>query len=242
MIDHSRATGAWATVVAVSPAKAVGFDLDETLFDHRGAADAGADAFAAHLGVDDASAFRAAWSAAEETEFERWRRGEISFAEQRRRRLVRVLRVFGLDVPADTAGLDAMFDRYLAMYRTHWRAFPEVPEVLAALRRAGLRIGVLTNGAEVQQNEKLRAIGLSEAVDVVCTSEGIGVQKPDARAFDALAERLGASPRECLFVGDNPLHDVEGARNAGMRALRIARDAPEPNDLTAVLDAAGVLR
>ncbi|WP_162893294.1 HAD family hydrolase [Microbacterium halotolerans] len=224
----------------MSPVKAVGFDLDETLFDHRGASGAGADAFAAHLGVDDASAFRAAWFAAEEMEFERWRRGEISFAEQRRQRLVRVLRAFGLEVPADASGLDAMFERYLAMYRTHWRAFPEAREVLASVRRAGLRVGVLTNGAEAQQNEKLSAIGLAEAVDVVCTSEGIGVHKPDAHAFDTLAGGLGTSPGECLFVGDNPFQDVEGARGAGMRALLIARDASDPNDLTAVLEVLGL--
>lgn len=90
--------------------RAVGFDLDGTLFDHRGAATAGAARFLESLGVH-ASAFAIGrWFAAETEQFERWRTGQISFPEQRRERLRAVLPALGVPIPADDGGLDELFD------------------------------------------------------------------------------------------------------------------------------------
>lgn len=201
--------------------RAVGFDLDGTLFDHRGSGRAGAAAFLGGLGLDVTETALDAWFAAEDEQFERWRSGEISFQEQRRERLRTVLPPFGIDVPDDEVGLDALFEDYLRVYRASWRAFPEALTLLHELRAQGFGLGVLTNGAEEQQRDKLARTGLDGAFDVVCTSERIGFQKPDERAFLTLADELGVDPADCLFVGDNPAHDVAGARAAGMRTLLV---------------------
>ncbi|KJC64312.1 HAD family hydrolase [Agreia bicolorata] len=71
--------------------------------------------------------------------------------------------------------------------------------------------------------DKLRFTGLLEVFDHICISERIGVQKPDGAAFRMLAASLGVEPGECLFVGDNPLHDIDGARAVGMTALLVDR-------------------
>ncbi|WP_240347758.1 HAD family hydrolase [Curtobacterium sp. 24E2] len=84
--------------------RGIGFDLDGTLFDHRGAATAGAARFLESLDVP-ASAFAIArWFAAETEQFERWRAGQISFPEQRRERLRAVLPALGVPMPADDGG------------------------------------------------------------------------------------------------------------------------------------------
>ncbi len=88
--------------------RAVRFDLDGTLFDHRGAARAGAAAFLEGLGVTATESALAAWSAAEDVQFERWRSGRISFRDQRRERLRVVLPPLGLAVPDEDAALDAL--------------------------------------------------------------------------------------------------------------------------------------
>lgn len=204
--------------------RAVGLDLDGTLFDHRGSASQAVDAFLRGLGVEPTDEARALWFAAEDAQFEEWRAGRVSFQEQRRRRLQIVLPTVGISVPDGDCDLDALFEDYLRAYRKAWRAFPDAADVLATLRTQGLRIGVLTNGSEEQQVDKLRAIGLYDLLDVVCTSEAIGVQKPDPRAFEALAERLGVAPSECFFVGDHPDQDVAGALAAGMPAALIYRE------------------
>lgn len=207
----------------VSRLRAVGFDLDGTLFDHRRSAQEAVDAFLGTLGVESSPAARTQWFAAEDVQFERWRSGRISFQEQRRERLRTVLPQLGLQAPTEDAELDELFDCYLDAYRGSWRPFADSADVLADLRSQGLKIGLLTNGTQEQQLDKLRSIGLLDAFDVVCTSERIGAPKPDPDAFITLADELGVAASDCLFVGDNPNHDIAGAKTAGMHALLVDR-------------------
>ncbi len=216
--------------------RVVCFDLDGTLFDHRGSAQAAASHFFEDLGVAVTASALESWFAAEDEHFERWRSGQISFQEQRRERLRTVLPPLGYRLPSDLEGLDALFDRYLSLYRAAWRAFPGSMSLLHELRGRGYRLGLLTNGAEAQQLDKLARIGLDDVFDVVCVSERIGVHKPDERAFLTLAHELGVDASECLFVGDDQAHDVAGAQSAGMRGLLIDNYAEGAADIeTAVL-------
>ena len=48
-----------------------------------------------------------------------------------------------------------------------------------------------------------------------------GVHKPDPRLFEITAERLGVKPQECIYVGDHPVNDIQGALSAGMGAIRM---------------------
>ncbi|MDP4333673.1 HAD family hydrolase [Curtobacterium sp. A7_M15] len=203
--------------------RAIGFDLDGTLFDHRTAGRTGAEQFLTGLGATVTPPVLDAWSAAEDEHFERWRSGEIDFREQRRERLRTVLPPLGLALPHDPGALDGLFERYLDAYRAAWRAFPDSLPLLRELRQRGHRLGLLTNGSAAQQSEKLAVTGLDAAFDVVCISEHIGAQKPDARAFAVLADGLGVPASECLFVGDDPVHDAAGARSAGMTAVLVDR-------------------
>ena len=207
--------------------RAIGFDLDGTLFDHHGSARAGVTRFLQGFGVEATEAVLRDWFTAEDEQFERWRSGAISFQEQRRARLRTVLPPLGVVVPEDDAGLDAVFDDYSGAYRDAWRLFPESLPLLHELREHGHRLGLLTNGTETQQRDKLARTGLADAFDVVCTSERIGFQKPDVRAFGTLARELGVDPADCLFVGDDPERDVVGARAAGMRAVLVDHGQPE---------------
>lgn len=205
--------------------RAVGFDLDGTLFDHRGSARDGVRHFLRSLGVEPSSGALESWFTAEDIQFERWRVGEIGFQEQRRQRLRAVLPALGVTLPTDDAGLDALFDGYLQAYRRSWRAFPDSRDLIDTLRASGYRVGLLTNGKQAQQLDKLHRTDLFGGFDVVCISEHLGVQKPDPQAFIALATQLSVAPEAVLFVGDHQAHDVDGARSAGMRGLLVDRSA-----------------
>ncbi|MFS0731602.1 HAD family hydrolase [Curtobacterium sp. 1P10AnD] len=117
--------------------RAVCFDLDDTLFDHRQAGRTGVRRFLVDLGVDVDEAVLAEWFRAEDEQYERWRTGEIDFPEQRRERLRLVLPPLGVALPADGAALDALFGEYLAAYRGAWRVFPDVLPLLRSLRGRG---------------------------------------------------------------------------------------------------------
>ena len=79
------------------------FDLDGTLVDHEGAVVRALHDWLPRIGVapDAVPPLVSTWFAAEERHFASWRSGEISFAEQRRRRLRDVLPLIGRSVPDD---------------------------------------------------------------------------------------------------------------------------------------------
>lgn len=197
---------------------AIAFDLDGTLFDHHTSSRTAVAQFVCGMGVAPTEDVLALWFAAEDEHFESWRAGHISFADQRRRRLHTFLPGLGLAVPSSDEALDALFAVYLQHYERAWTAYPGTVELLTDLRHRGLRTGLLTNGSQDQQTAKLRATGLLPLFDVVCTSEALGVTKPDPAAFEALCAGLDATPAEVGFVGDHPEHDVAAARAAGLRA------------------------
>jgi putative hydrolase of the HAD superfamily len=221
---------------------AVAFDLDGTLLDHRTASSQALAHLVRRLGASGPPDLEQAWWDAEERHLDAWRRGRITFDEQRRRRLRDVLALLGTGhEDQGDERLDAIFRTYLRAYENAWCLFPEVVAVLDAVWSAGLPVGLLTNGTEEQQGRKLAATGIRDRFDVVCTSEALGVAKPDARAFAALCERLGAPPAEVIFVGDDHAADILGSRAAGLIPFfvnrRGDREVPETGhpDLLALL-------
>lgn len=205
--------------------RAVGFDLDGTLFDHLGSAGRGVDAFYRELGINPSEDARRLWFHEEAKEFERWRSGHATFHEQRRRRLRSVLPKLGISAPNTAKELDDLFAKYLRAYRAEWAPFPDSLGLLQTIKNTGRRVGVLTNGSQDQQLDKIHAIGFGGIFDVISTSEQIGYQKPDVRAFYAFSSQLGVPVEECLFAGDHPEYDVDGARDAGMKAVLMDRSA-----------------
>ncbi|TCC20048.1 HAD family hydrolase [Kribbella speibonae] len=205
--------------------KAVVFDLDNTLFDHTGCAVAGLRSWVAELGITPTDELVAEWFVIEEDQFGRFLAGEITHQGQRRGRLRAFLPVLGLPVPATDAELDEVFTGYLTQYTNNWIAYPDARPALEVARSNGWRIGVLTNGSTKQQNAKLRAIGLADLIDVVCTSEALGVSKPDPRAYQGVCEALGVEPSETMMIGDNLELDVVAAQAAGLTARHLDRAA-----------------
>lgn len=112
----------------------------------------------------------------------------------------------------------------------HRRAVPysDVAPALETLRSAGLRLGVLSDADNDFLQPCLYANGL--VFDVVLTSEDLRCYKPHVSAFRSAADRLELPPDAIAYVGDNPLNDVVGSRNAGMRDVwlnRLGRTWPD---------------
>jgi putative hydrolase of the HAD superfamily len=93
---------------------------------------------------------------------------------------------------------------------------------LSALRRDGWRIGVLTNGQPSIQRRKVDALGLAPHVDAIVYAAacGRGLGKPEPEAFAEIARQIQVPARRTVFVGDDERCDVQGAIDAGMRAVR----------------------
>ena len=128
--------------------------------------------------------------------------------------------------------LDDVLDALLGAIR--FRAYPEVPGVLARLRAGGARLAVVSNW-DVSLHDVLERTGLRPLVDAVVISAELGVAKPDPAIFRAALDRLGAGPDGALHLGDSLEDDVAGARAAGLEAVLVARNgAPAPDGVRAV--------
>jgi putative hydrolase of the HAD superfamily len=108
-----------------------------------------------------------------------------------------------------------------------FRAFPEVPGVLARWRAAGLHLVVASNW-DVSLHDVLERTGLRERLDAVVTSAEVGVAKPSPILFAAALERAGVPAAAAIHVGDSLEEDVRGALGAGIAAVWLVRDGSPP--------------
>lgn len=96
------------------------------------------------------------------------------------------------------------------------RLLPGVPQALARLAAAGVRLGVVSN-ADGTMARQLDAHGIGGFFDVVIDSGSVAVEKPDPAIFHLALDALGVVPRAAVHVGDLYAVDIVGARAAGIR-------------------------
>ena len=92
-------------------------------------------------------------------------------------------------------------------------------QLLRSLRESGIRLGIVTNGRDRFQRNKIEGMGVGAMVDAVLTSDGFGVKKPDLRIYRACLSALDVEPADAIFVGDDLTADIEPALALGMRAV-----------------------
>ncbi len=102
--------------------------------------------------------------------------------------------------------------------------YEDVEPVLAELK-SRYTLVALTNG-----NAHINLTGLSDYFDFQVSAADVSVAKPDPAMFERAMQQAGARPEQTLHVGDHPLHDIRGARNAGVDVAWLRRDS-QPWDL-----------
>ncbi|MCX5770597.1 MAG: HAD family hydrolase [Candidatus Hydrogenedentes bacterium] len=117
--------------------------------------------------------------------------------------------------------------------RVRYEAFVELVEgadearVLLDRLRGRYRLGLVSNypdGAAIRAS--LDKVKLAEYFESVVVSGDIGYCKPHPLPFSRSAAELGVAPGEIVFVGDNWLADVQGAKRAGMQAVHLVQWPP----------------
>ncbi len=90
--------------------------------------------------------------------------------------------------------------------------------LIGSLRKAGYKVGLLSNDVPTLEHKLRGELGIYEAFDRVIISALIGVMKPDPRAYEAIVTALGVSASESVFIDDNAAN-IDGARKFGMAAI-----------------------
>ncbi len=204
------------------------FDLDETLSDHSYSLDR------AFRGIQDEypamreqemALLKDLYRESLDETFVGFINGEITHQEARRQRVARFFEKLGS--PIQDADIDPFLSRYSEIYMSDRRATVGSINTLKILRERGYKIGIVSNGAEDVQTEKLPEIGVESFVDVLITSGAVGFAKPAPEIFEEALKRLGAKKEEMLMIGDNLENDIRGAVQYGMRAIYYAPQSVE---------------
>lgn len=106
-------------------------------------------------------------------------------------------------------------------------------QLVKAMKEAGLRLHICSNGFHEVQYRKLRSCGLLEAFDTIILSEEAGANKPAKQFFDYALSKTGARVESTLMIGDNFQTDILGAKAVGLDVMFFNRKpatfaAPEP--------------
>jgi pyrophosphatase PpaX len=157
----------------------------------------------------------------------------------------------------DPTQLEAMIATYREYNLTHHdgmvTAYPGIVSMVRAIRRAGLRTGLVTSKNTPGAERGLRLVGLDREMELIIGADDVQNPKPHPEPIEAALQRLEQPAASAIYVGDS-VHDMESGRAAGVRTgaalwgpfdrKHLERTAPDywlerPGDLLAVLGISG---
>jgi putative hydrolase of the HAD superfamily len=215
--------------------KAVLFDLDGTIIDWQtGMDEHWLDACTAACGDDsrfEAPALHAAiterrtWFWADE---QRAAAGRMDLEAASARIVEYALTDLGHDLPdlASTIALDYRARRHNAL-----APYPGAIQTLEALRDAGVRMALITNGSAVAQRRSIERFDLARYFDCVVIEGEFGSGKPDERNFLHALSTVSCAACDAWMVGDSLEADIAPAVTLGMHAVWVASSRFEPPDV-----------
>ena len=191
--------------------RAVVFDLDHTLFDRHATLRAIVPALRARFSVPPSFTDKEIGDA--------WTYADDSYVYDGWQYIFGCLQEKGI-LPQDAQYADYRTFIYEQFAKTAVR-FDDTLPMLETLRDRGYKIALITNGNHALQYKKLELTGMAYIFDEIIVSGDVGVDKPEKEIFLMMCEKLGFAPEETVYVGDNPIADIDGAAGAGMKTVRI---------------------
>lgn len=112
----------------------------------------------------------------------------------------------------------------------HFEMYDDVAPVLRELQERGFIVGVISNSHR-SLDAFAEHFSLRNIITVSVSGFEHGYMKPHRSIFDAALERAKVRASEAMMVGDSIAHDIEGALNAGWRAVLLRRSGERPDGL-----------
>ncbi len=143
-----------------------------------------------------------------------------------------------LDFALSTLKLDddpAMRARLMNLYLV-LNTYPEVPDTLKRLKRAGMKLAILSNGTPAMLAAAVANAGITDLFDVILSVEEVSVYKPHPSVYALACKRLNVvTPRIC-FLSSNGW-DAYSAKAFGFRTLWCNRFGQAPEQIPETPDA-----
>jgi HAD superfamily hydrolase (TIGR01549 family) len=211
--------------------KAVLFDIDDTLFDHRHSSRSALSVLQSEyreigdVNMDELEAVNLEILNSVHVDV---LAGKLTPDQAREKRFGILLAKYG--ITASSEKLRDVAVLYRSKYQSSRRAVPGAKELLHLLRNRGLKTAIISNNLVDEQMDKLQHIGLMNLLDSLTISEEAGFAKPDSRIFQIALDRLYCKPEEAVMIGDAWENDILGARNAGIASIWYNCYLTEPPD------------
>jgi putative hydrolase of the HAD superfamily len=208
------------------------FDLDRTLWDYdQNLEDSLNELFDEHIGARvqaESDAFRRAFHFENTRLWKDFTENKIDKNFLREHRFHFTMQRLGID---DKPLALLVEDAYMEKTPAKKKLLPGVHEALGYLRMK-YSLHIITNGFEDAQQFKLRNSGIHHYFTEIITSDSAGATKPNLEIYRHSELKTGASPEQCLMVGDDWHNDVHGALEAGWQALHYNPKAIDPQAIT----------
>jgi putative hydrolase of the HAD superfamily len=203
--------------------RAILFDLDDTLIRAYAQPEEAwrrlLHVFAVHLDAHDHDAIeririavmdeaRAFWS--DQAAAAKWR---LDISGARRLSVRRGLARLGI---GDEGLGDRIADAFTEMRRAEYRLYPDAHATVDALRQAGVKLALVTNGAAETQRDKIVRFELTHRFDHIQIEGEFGMGKPELDVYRHALERLGVAAADSWMVGDNYEWEVVAPQQLGM--------------------------
>jgi putative hydrolase of the HAD superfamily len=119
----------------------------------------------------------------------------------------------------------------IEIYRKHKPNISLCPDAEVILRelKGKLKLGLITDGWQETQRNKISALNLEPYLDIVIINDTLDKEywKPSKKSFQVMLDRLGVQAPEAVYVGDNPVKDFIGAKELGILTIRVRRGGGE---------------
>jgi putative hydrolase of the HAD superfamily len=112
----------------------------------------------------------------------------------------------------------------------HFEMYDDVAPVLDELQKRSFIVGVISNSHRSLDAFR-EHFSLANIISVSVSGAEHGYMKPHRSIFDRALERAGVTASDAMMVGDSIKHDIEGALNAGWRAVLLRRSGEVPHTL-----------
>lgn len=139
------------------------------------------------------------------------------------------------EVSRDPETIEKIHKRYIELYGKNYlvktSAYEGLPEIVSKLKKAGIRLAVVTNKPDYRAREIVERF-YPDTFDIISgVSEGVK-PKPDPSLTLSILQRLGVNPKEAFFIGDSDV-DIKTAKNAGMPCISVLWGFRSENELIA---------
>ena len=127
--------------------------------------------------------------------------------------------------------LKELISEMVDIYRAHIPEIEVYPDVLTFLPhfRERYKLGLITDGYAEVQRRKVEALGIKYLFDMLLFTDDFSQEnwKPSSLPYQLALKKLCISPKEAIYIGDNPYKDFIGAKELGLITVRLRREGAE---------------